>query len=137
MTRHYLLPGQPVSLPRQRFNRHTGRSYKPTPYLKRAQKDRCILKAAHLGAPLDGPVKIWIEFHHKRPQRLLRKADPEEDMPRPHRPDIDNLCKHVLDVSNGILYVDDARVTSLSASDRYCAKGVQPHTTITMTGGSS
>ena len=95
------------------------------------------MKAAHLGGPVDGPVKIWIEFHHKRPQRLLRKADPEEDMPRPHRPDIDNLCKHVLDVCNGILYVDDARVTYLSASDRYCAKGVQPHTTITMTGGSS
>ena len=115
MTRHYLLPGQPVSLPRQRFHRHTGRSYKPTPYLKRAQADRCILKAAHLGGPVDGPVKIWSEFHHKRPQRLLRKADPEEDMPRPHRPDIDNLCKHVLDVSNGILYVDDARVTYLAA----------------------
>jgi Holliday junction resolvase RusA-like endonuclease len=118
MTRHYLIPGQPVSLPRQRFNRHTGRSYKPTPYLKRAQADRCIL----------------IEFFSSRPKRLLRKADPAEDLPRPVRPDIDNLCKHVLDVCNGILYVDDARVTYLSASDRYCAKGVQPHTTITMKG---
>jgi len=65
---------------------------------------------------------------------LQRKADPSEDMPRPHRPDIDNLVKHVLDVCNGILFVDDARVVYLSASDRYCAKGTQPHITITMTG---
>ena len=132
MKRHYLIPGNPVPLPRQRFTK-TGRSYKPSKYLNVAHAHRVLLKGAHLGPPIEGPVKVIVDFYHSRPQRLKRKKDPAHSMRKPNRPDIDNLVKHVFDCMNDIVFVDDAQVVYLSASDNYCPKGEQPHTTITIT----
>ena len=71
-----MLPGQPIALPRQRFTRQ-GRSYKPSSYLKEANDRRFILKRAHMGELINGPVSVTLEFYSKRPQRLMRKADPD------------------------------------------------------------
>ena len=132
MRRHYLIPGNPVPLPRQRFTK-AGRSYKPSKYLKVAQYHRVMLRCAHLGPPVEGPVRVIVDFFHARPQRLKRKKDPAHAVRKPTRPDIDNLVKHVFDCMNDIVFFDDAQVVHLTASDNYCAKGEQPYTTITIT----
>ena len=97
MIRQYRLTGQPIALPRQRFTR-TGHSYKPAPYMKRKEADVLILRSSHLGDAIGGPIKMVIEFFHKRPKRLLRAKDRSSPIPKDKRPDIDNLSKHVLDV---------------------------------------
>jgi Holliday junction resolvase RusA-like endonuclease len=35
-------------------------------------------------------------------------------------PDIDNLCKYILDVMKGVIFEDDAQVVSLQAEMPYC-----------------
>lgn len=35
------------------------------------------------------------------------------------KPDVDNLLKHILDVSRGVLYVDDRQISTVSCSKRY------------------
>ena len=129
MKRHYMLPGQPIALPRQRFTRQ-GRSYKPSSYLKEANDRRFILKRAHMGELINGPVSVTLEFFSKRPQRLMRKADPDTAIIKPTRPDVDNLCKACLDHMTGTVIADDALVVRLSAADYYCTKNEQPYTTI-------
>ena len=129
MKRHYMLPGQPIALPRQRFTRH-GRSYKPASYLKESNDRRFILKQAHMGSLIDGPVSVTLEFYSKRPQRLMRKGDPDKPILKPTRPDVDNLCKAALDHMTGTVIADDALVVRLSAADYYCDKNEQPYTTI-------
>ena len=129
MKRHYMLPGQPIALPRQRFTRQ-GRSYKPSSYLKEANDRRFILKRAHMGELINGPVSVTLEFYSKRPQRLMRKADPDTAIIKPTRPDVDNLCKAALAHMTGTVIADDALVVRLSAADYYCTKNEQPYTTI-------
>jgi len=130
MKRHYMLPGQPIALPRQRFTRQ-GRSYKPSSYLKTANSHRFLLKRAHMGDLIDGPVSVTIEYYSDRPKRLQRKRDPDHAVCKPTRPDLDNLCKHTFDTLTGTVITDDALVVRLSAADYYCEKyNMQPHTTI-------
>ena len=132
MVRHYRIQGQPIALPRQRFTR-SGRSYKPAAYVKRKEADVAILKASHLGSPIDGPIKMVIEFFHQRPKRLMRAKDSPLAIPKATRPDIDNLSKHVLDVLQAAKVIkDDGLVWHLTSIDNYCAKGEEPYTTITI-----
>jgi Holliday junction resolvase RusA-like endonuclease len=132
MIRHYRLQGQPVALPRQRFTR-TGRSYKPASYMKRKEADVFILRSSHLGDAIDGPIKMVIEFFHKRPKRLLRAKDSSNPIPKDKRPDIDNLSKHVLDcMQSANVIKDDGLVWHLTCIDMYCAKDEEPHTQITI-----
>ena len=132
MVRHYRIQGQPIALPRQRFTR-SGHSYKPSAYVKRKEADVAILKASHLGSPIDGPIKMVIEFYHQRPKRLMRAKDSTPAIPKATRPDIDNLSKHVLDALQAANVIkDDGLIWHLTCIDNYCAKGEQPHTLITI-----
>ena len=132
MIRYYRLQGQPIALPRQRFTR-TGRSYKPAAYTKRKEADVFILRSSHLGDAIDGPIKMVIEFFHKRPKRLLRAKDSSNPIPKDKRPDIDNLSKHVLDcMQSANVIKDDGLVWHLTCIDMYCAKDEEPHTLITI-----
>ena len=132
MIRHYRLKGQPIALPRQRFTR-TGHSYKPASYMKRREADVLILRSSHLGDAIGEPIKIVIEFFHKRPKRLMRLKDSPNAIEKDTRPDIDNLSKHVLDALQAANVIkDDGLVWHLTCIDMYCAKDEEPHTLITI-----
>ena len=62
------------------------------------------------------PVLVRLHFALSRPRR------PKADLPLT-KPDLDKLARAVLDAFTGILYADDAQVTSLIARKRY---GAQP-----------
>ena len=68
--------------------------------------------------PLDGPLACVVVAVHTRPGNLCRKADPDGWIPRPRKPDADNIAKAVLDAcSDAGVWVDDARIWSLSVLD--------------------
>lgn len=86
---------------------------------------------ARTEAPTQQPVGIAIAFVFVRPKsHYTSKGELRAGAPsHPGKPDIDKLCRAVLDALTGILYHDDAQVVSLSASKRY---GVASMTAISL-----
>lgn len=78
--------------------------------------------------PLDCPVRVDCRFYFRRPQRLLRKRDPEWAIPHTAKPDRDNLDKAVLDVLTAVGFIrDDALVYGGDILKFYVEKGAEPH----------
>ena len=84
--------------------------------------------AAGIREPHTGPVEVELEFHFARPKAM--KDDPHRFLPRPARPDIDNLEKMVLDALNGIAYLDDAQVYHVRKWKLYAPMGQAPKTIV-------
>jgi len=59
----------------------------------------------------DGPVQVTVRFFIKRP--LTRRTPDEEWVTK--SPDLDKLCRSVLDAMSGIVYEDDRLVAELHA----------------------
>lgn len=66
------------------------------------------------GPPLTGPIHLDIEFVMPRPKAWGRRRQD----PMIQRPDIDKLCRAVLDGITGIILADDSQVTTLTARKR-------------------
>lgn len=98
---------------RPRIKRN-GQSYDP----KENQREKRAMVAAfkaQCGAvvPLEGAVSVKVDIYRRmpknRPQKLLREFDT-------YKPDADNIAKAVLDAMNGLAFVDDSQVVSLTAT---------------------
>lgn len=77
--------------------------------------------------PFSLPVRIDIKWRMPRPKRLLRKLDPEGEMPHTSKPDRDNLDKAVLDAMlGGGWFLDDCYVTAGFIQKVYHAKNGLP-----------
>lgn len=73
--------------------------------------------------PIDGPVRVDIEFRLPRPQRLMRKCDPEGPVPCFAKPDRDNLEKAVLDaMTKAGWWKDDGQVCAGQVRKMYAGK---------------
>ncbi len=77
------------------------------------------------------PVGIGITFVFVRPKsHYTSKGELRAGAPSfPGKPDVDKLCRAVLDALTGILYHDDAQVVSLNATKQY---GVASMTAISL-----
>lgn len=117
LRRRYRVDGEPIALARPRYGKNR---------VWDAQKNLKL----HYGLDITnqhaderlflGPLQIEIAFYFPFPKNMSqRKKDEMRYNFRPIKPDIDNLIKWVLDVCNGILYEDDAIITSLSAYKMY------------------
>jgi Holliday junction resolvase RusA-like endonuclease len=82
-------------------------------------------------APLEGSLEIGLIFVMGRPKRLMRKADPEDRIWCPVRPDWDNLCKGVCDGLQGF-WLDDAQIVRADVEKLYAAKGENPKIHVTI-----
>lgn len=79
----------------------------------------------------DTPVRLDIEYIHKRPNRLNRKKDPDSRIWKTTKPDIDNLNKMVMDIlTRAGTMEDDNLVTEINSTQYYAAKLEQHKTTI-------
>lgn len=73
--------------------------------------------------PLSGAVHVSLKFHFPPPTKWKKAAREAPDLiPHTTAPDIDNLCKSVLDGLNGIAWDDDCQVCSVVASKAYSLK---------------
>lgn len=87
------------------------------------------------GVPWTGPVSMRLRFRFPRPASHFlpanaRRAEPELKATAPvwleRSPDVDKLCRAILDAMTGLIYVDDAQVVALNATKRYVATGERP-----------
>ena len=70
---------------------------------------------------IDGPVHIQCHFVMRRPVNT-----PSTTPPAIKRPDLDKLCRAVLDGITGTAIYDDSQITELSASKRIAEPGETP-----------
>ena len=72
--------------------------------------------------PLDGPLRVEIQAYCSVPRSWSKKrrqlAIAGTVMPT-GKPDVDNLAKLVLDAMNGVFFLDDKQVISLTVSKAY------------------
>jgi len=76
--------------------------------------------------PFQGPVSAHLEFRFPRPKSHYRGGKIDPDRLRKdassfviRRPDLDKLCRAVLDALTGVVWVDDALIAQLAAVKCY------------------
>ena len=83
----------------------------------------------HIGAPLDGPLAVRLQFVMPRPAGAPKRSTP----PAVKRPDVDKLARAVLDALSGVAWRDDSQITDLRASKRLAELDEQPGVHIHLT----
>ena len=70
--------------------------------------------------PLETPLTVFLHFTLPIPASASKKVK-EALLNTPHtkKPDIDNLCKSVLDGMAGIIFQNDGQIASLHATKKY------------------
>lgn len=119
----FTVPGKPRGKGRPRFSTAGGfvRSY--TDAQTASYENLVALEYERAGGQLiDGPVRIQIHAVYPIPKSASKKLRAEmidgDVLPR-CKPDIDNVCKAVLDGLNGVAYADDTQVSMLVAERLY------------------
>ena len=97
---------------RPRFTRG-GRPYTPkaTRDYERAIRDAFENAPGRPREPFSGPIAVSIMTYRQLPNSTPKSVSREPDT---HKPDADNVAKVVLDALNGVAWLDDAQVTSLT-----------------------
>jgi Holliday junction resolvase RusA-like endonuclease len=124
---HFTVPGQPQGKGRPRIGRVAGHARMFTPE-KTANYESMVALFAHQamqGRPLlAGPVAVALELVQAIPASWSKvkrvRAENGEIFPTT-KPDIDNTTKAIFDAINGVVWVDDVQVVSLTARKSYGA----------------
>ena len=77
--------------------------------------------------PAGMPLKLEAIFYREKPKSASKKVT----MPV-QRPDTDNYFKLLTDSCNGYLYADDAQITTVHMSKRFCQPGTSPRIELTI-----
>ena len=113
------IPGDPVG--KQRPRMVNGHMYTPQRTKDYQSKVAWAWKQAG-GSKLEGPVLMRIVWHYpipKRTNKANRAAMLKAEIMPTTRPDLDNVCKSIMDGLNGVAYDDDSQIVSLTAIKRY------------------
>ena len=104
--------GKVMGKGRPRFTRG-GHAYTP----KATRDYEAAIMEAYMNAPerppepFSGPLDVTIVTSRQLPKSTPKSVIREPDT---HKPDVDNIAKVVLDALNGVAWLDDAQVTSLT-----------------------
>lgn len=133
----FVVPGVPVSQPRQRHAIIAGKLRNYTPQNHPVQSFKAAVRlcasAANAGKPpATGPLLVECIFVFPRPKGKRWKNKPMVREYKSVKPDCDNITKALLDSCKGILWVDDAQIAVLNTSKFIASGDEQPHTEITV-----
>ena len=125
----FTVRGIPKAQPRPRAVRRGAHAGVYDPGTSEAWK-ACVVLAAREHrpeSPLEGPIRLSIDFLLPRPKSLMRKRDPDGELWHTGTPDRDNLDKAALDAltADG-WFRDDSQVCSGEVRKFYHAKGGVP-----------
>lgn len=99
------------------------RGHAVTPSATKDYERRVKIEYERQGGQLfETPVRVNITAFRKIPKSYTKKRTKAilEGIEQPvSKPDVDNICKIVLDALNGTAYKDDAQVIRLSISKKY------------------
>lgn len=122
----YIIKGDPTPLARARHGR--GRTWDPQKQLKLVYGIE--LERQHNNAPwYDSPLHMDITFFMPIPKTSNKRRQLIDGSPHRYRPDLDNTIKFILDVATGILFKDDAIISSINAKKIY---DLEPRTEFTL-----
>ena len=125
------VPGIPKGQGRPRFARmgRFVRAYDPKQ--SKDFKSRVAMFASYAGVkPIAGPVSLIVWACLPRPQRLMRRQDPQGTVTATCKPDADNVLKGVSDALIGIAFADDSQVADARVIKLYHGKLEVPHTVV-------
>lgn len=108
---------------RVRFVRQTGRTYTPDATAEAMERIRMAYaeRASGAMAPKGVPVLVEIDTWRPLPKSRPKKVRHEPDV---FKPDVDNICKLVLDALNGTAWADDTQVTDIEAHKHERSRGL-------------
>jgi Holliday junction resolvase RusA-like endonuclease len=116
----FTVPGTPIGKGRARSTR-SGRHYTPA---KTAAYEELVAWSARVamgsGKPLEGPVSVQIHAVATTPASWSKKRK-DAAYWWTNVPDADNIAKSICDGANGILWVDDRQVVSLTVVKQFGA----------------
>jgi Holliday junction resolvase RusA-like endonuclease len=123
----YVIPGEPIALARPRFSLSSKRVYN---HQRGSMNNAAIfLQSQHNTSKLyEGPLHLDVTFFFPYPKHFSRKKREESEF-KESKPDLSNLVKFVEDIATGILYHDDAIISSISAKKVYA---IEPRTEFTI-----
>ncbi len=122
----YVIMGKPVPLSRPRFSTATRKVFDPQKEFKTLVSMSLI--SQHNDDPLlTGALHLDVVFYMPIPQRSLSKN--LAGTPHCKKPDLSNLLKWVEDISTGVIYRDDALISSVESKKIYDAN---PRTEFTL-----
>ena len=87
-----------------------------------AQEYKMQARAYFANVPLMVQITAWMPIP-KSTSKANREKMLNGDIAPTGKPDIDNICKAVLDALNGVAYADDTQVVKLNASKCYSNDG--------------
>lgn len=117
------IPFCPVAKGRPRMTRQ-GRAYTPAKTRLAENQIKAWLMGENL-LPFDGPLDVSVFVIMPMPKSWTpkKKQDALDGFLMPtSKPDLDNICKLVLDAANGILWHDDAQIVRLDLAKAYGEK---------------
>ena len=113
----FVIYGKPQGKARPRFS--NGHAYTPKQTTDYERQIKNAFRAAGGEKIENDGVIIEIDVYYKKTAADKKKTSPTK------KPDIDNICKIVLDGLNGVAYADDKQVISLTANKYFAVKGVE------------
>ena len=132
----FVVDGEPVAQPRQRFSVFGGKpvAYKDSKHKVHPYRQAIALMAKAAGAkPHTDSVVLDVVAVFQRPKSHWTKSGLKPTAPaRPKGKDWDNIGKAVSDALNGIAYVDDDQVVDGRVVRRYGSRHEPPRTVITI-----
>lgn len=124
-----VIDGFPVPAARPRFARvgNFVKTYNPAHVTKYRERIQAQASEQMKGrSPLDGPLTMNVLCVMPIPASGMRKAElslaAREQLPHAKKPDCSNLLKNFEDALNGIVYVDDSRLTEVHVRKVYGPK---------------
>ena len=113
----FIIPGKPIPLARPRLGKNTTYDSQKKHKLLAGINLKCQMRSQ---IPPKCPLSIEIAFFMPIPSHISKKKKQLlEGQPHHKKPDIDNLIKFVLDVANGILFIDDSVICKIVARKVY------------------
>ncbi len=131
----FIVPAVPVAQPRPRATAINGkaRMYEAKQgHAIHAFKASVRLAAqqAYRGAPLDGPLSLYLNFIFPRPDTKRWKTKPMPRYRHTIAPDVDNLIKGVCDALNKLAWSDDKQIVTVCCNKWVAAGDEQPHVVV-------
>lgn len=82
----------------------------------------CASQAMAGRAPLAGPVEVRLSLYVSPPESWSKKKRAEAlngEIKPTTKPDVDNCIKAVADACNGVVWLDDKQITTVTVTKRY------------------
>jgi Holliday junction resolvase RusA-like endonuclease len=121
----FTVPGTPVAKGRAKFARRGNfvSTYTPKETVQYENLVRLAAQEAMAGAdPFDRPIALTVAIYLPIPQSWSKKKQEKARVGAvgaTKKPDADNVLKALKDGMNGVVYVDDARITDVTLQKRY------------------